>query len=100
MLKRYIASRNNPWELLLLALVIFAGGLLMLLQTQPMIAVSAKASRMGGKPILEMMSPQGAHIVGAIAVICSALIVVWYFWARRAIARSEPHVVEHGRERT
>jgi hypothetical protein len=38
MIKRYLAKRNNPWELLAIAALIFVPGIVMLLQKKPMIA--------------------------------------------------------------
>jgi ascorbate-specific PTS system EIIC-type component UlaA len=98
MLKRYLARRNDPWELLVIAFMIFIPGLIMLFHQGPMIGLVARTR--GGKQLLEVLSPEGAHIVGAIAITFSILIVVLYVWARRAIARDpETHVVEHGHHR-
>ena len=98
MLKRYLAKRNDPWELLVIAFMIFIPGLIMLFHQGPMLGLVAGTR--GGKQFLEVLSPEGAHIVGAIAVICSILIAVLYVWARRAIARDpRAQVIEHGHDR-
>src|SRR4051812_37381477 len=98
MLKRYLAKRRDPWELLVIAFMVFIPGLIMLLHHGPMIGFAARTRSHRG--YLEMLSPEGAHIFGAIAVTVSALIALSYFWARRAISRDpQPHVVEHGHDR-
>jgi hypothetical protein len=86
MIKRYIAKRNNPWELLLVAFVILSAGVSLVFTTEPVVAL-ALAMRGGNRPILEALSPRGAHIIGWTAIACAALIVWFYFYVRRAIAR-------------
>ena len=45
------------------------------------------------------MSEHGAHIFGALAVGVGVVFGWFYFYLRRAIARDEPHIVEHGHSR-
>jgi len=101
MIKRYLAKRNNPWELLAIAALIFVPGIVMLLQKKPMIAFPlGSGSWRDSGPMygVEIISPSVAHIFGSLAILLSVLIVILYFWARRVIARDpRPHVVEHGR---
>ena len=101
MIKRYLAKRNNPWELLAIAALIFVPGILMLLQKKPMIRLplgSGSWRDPGPMYGVEIISPSVAHIFGSLAILFSVLIVILYFWVRRTIARDpRPHVVEHGR---
>ena len=104
MIKRYLAKRDNPWELLVIAATVFVPGMVMLLQKQPMVAFpqTYRGEVPGiGAHAIEIISPHVAHILGALAITSSALIVVLYFWARRAIARDPgPNVVEHGHSKS
>jgi hypothetical protein len=100
MIKRYLARRENPWELLAIAALVFFPGVIMLLQTKPMVAApmafaSAKYPLPG--QLIEVISPKVAHVIGILAITFSALVVVLYFWIRQAITSDpSPHVVEHG----
>lgn len=104
MVKRDLLKRGNPWELLAIAALIFVPGVIMLVQRQPMIAFpQAYGSSRDPSPrqAIEVISPAAAHIFGALAIVVAALIVLLYFWARRAIARDPaPRVVEHGHRKT
>ena len=86
MIKRYLAKRNNPWELLVFALLVFVPGVVMLLQKEPMVAFPPPSSRFEQFTI-EVISPNVAHIFGILAISFSSLIVIFYFYARQAIAR-------------
>lgn len=44
------------------------------------------------------ISEHGAHVFGALAIGVGVVFFWFYFYLRRVIARSTPHVVEHGRE--
>ena len=100
MIKRYLARRENPWELLAIAARVFFPGVIMLLQTKPMVAApQAFASAKYPLPghLIEVISPEVAHVIGILAITFSALVVVLYFWMRQTIASNpSPHVVEHG----
>jgi hypothetical protein len=105
MIRRYLARRNNPWELLIIAAMVFVPGVVMVSQRQPMVAFPQAYRGVGlhgsGTYAIEIISPHVAHIFGVLAIAFSALIVVLYFWARQAIARDPgPHVVEHGHSKS
>jgi uncharacterized membrane protein YbhN (UPF0104 family) len=94
MIKRYLAKRNNPWELLLLAFVMFVPGVLLFLQTRYVLLFSQ-----GGTLTWHaLFSPVAAHIFGAVVVAFSVFLVVVYFYALRSIARDEkappPHFLD------
>ena len=90
MIKRYLAKRSNPWELLAIAALLFVPGVLMLMQKNPMIGFhQAYASSKDplARNTAEIISAPGAHVVGIIAITFSAVVVVLYFYLRSAIAR-------------
>src|SRR5713226_2244795 len=96
MIKRYLARRNNPWELLVIALLVFVPGLIMLFQREPMTGFAAPTNK--GRAILEILSPEAAHIFGWIAVAVAVFLVGLYFYTRVSIARDEkappPHFLD------
>jgi hypothetical protein len=72
-------QRDNPWELLAFALLLFAGGLDMVVQRDPM----AAAPNVGrGRRFGEALSPEGAHIVGWCAIVIAVLITALFFYVR------------------
>jgi len=78
MIKRYL-QRDNPWELLAFALVLFVGGLDMVLQRDPMLASPSGAR---GQRFGEMLSPEGAHVVGWSVIGVAALLTTLFFYIR------------------
>ena len=94
MIKRYLAKRDNPWELLLLAAVTFVPGLLLLLQTHDVLL----SSRGRALTWHTLLSPFAAHVFGAVVVVFSLFLVALYFYALRSIARDEqappPHFLD------
>jgi hypothetical protein len=92
MIARYLAKRNNPWELLAIAALIFFPGLDMVLQTEPMVALPNTGRFRGFGMVL---SPKGAHIFGWSAIAVAVFFVGLYFYARIAIARDEKAPVPH-----
>jgi hypothetical protein len=90
-------SKNNPWEILVVAALFFFPGLFMLLQRGPLIAIQQSFRWVPSS--ITAISPHGAHIFGLIAIVVAALLVLLYLWVRRAITRAAPHIVEHGHER-
>ena len=79
MIRRYI-KRDNPWELLAFAAILFFSGLFMVLQTEPMIAMPYVGRARG---FGEALSPTGAHIVGCVAISVSLIFVGLYYYVRR-----------------
>jgi hypothetical protein len=78
MINRYLAKRDNPWELLAIAALVFFPGLFMVLQSKPMAALPHTGRFSGFGMIL---SPKGAHIFGWCAIAFAALFVTLYFYA-------------------
>jgi hypothetical protein len=91
--------KNNPWELLVVGALFFFPGVFMLLQHGPLIAVQQVYRYTYLLPSgVTAISEHGAHVFGALAIGVGVVFILFYFYLRRAMARSTPHVVEHGRE--
>jgi hypothetical protein len=91
--------KNNPWELLVVAALFFFPGVFMLLQHGPLIAVQQVYRYTYLLPSgVTAISEHGAHVFGALAIGVGFVFILFYLYLRRVIARSTPHVVEHGRE--
>ena len=47
--------------------------------------------------LIEVISPETAHVSGIVAITFSAPAVVLYFWLRQAtVNKPAPHIVERG----
>jgi hypothetical protein len=84
MIKRYLLKRDNPWEVLALASIIFFPGVALLLQREPVVLISP-AGR--ARVIATGLSPFGAHVFGALAVAVSVLLAGVYLYALRSGGR-------------
>jgi len=83
-----------------MAALVFFPGVIMLLQTEPMVA-APMAFASGRYPLprrlIEVISLKAAHAFGILAITFSALVVVLYCWMRHTVSSNpRPHVVEHG----
>jgi hypothetical protein len=94
MIKRYLRKRNNPWELLVVAVLFCIPAIVALLQTRPFIFPSF-GSRVAQ---ISLWSPTELHVLGSFGIVVAAFLVALYFYARRSIAREEksppPHFME------
>jgi hypothetical protein len=81
-------SKNNPWEVLVIAALFFFPGLFMLVHRGPLFAVQQgyKYTYLlpGG---VTAISEHGAHVFGSLAVGVAVIFVWFYFYLRRVIAR-------------
>ena len=77
----------------------FFPGIFMLLQHGPLIAVQQVYRYTYLLPSgVTAISEHGAHVFGGLAIAVGVVFFWFYFYLRRRIGRSTPHVVEHGRE--
>ena len=91
--------KDNPWELLVVGTLFFFPGVFMLLQHGPLIAVQQVYRYTYLLPSgVTAISEHGAHVFGTLAMGVGGVFILFYFYLRSMIARSTPHVVEHGRE--
>jgi hypothetical protein len=79
--------KNDPWEVLVVAGLFFCPGVAMLFQRGTVVAFQ-KSFRYLPSDVM-VLSEHGAHIFGALAIAVSLVIVWFYFYLRRAIARDE-----------
>jgi hypothetical protein len=87
MIKRHFAKRDNPWELLILALCCILPGIALMLRKTPLLLDNQ------GRALTyhAILLPTAAHICGAIVVVVGLIIVWLYFYVLRS-AEAEKHV--------
>jgi len=94
MIKRYLAKRNNPWELLVIAGVFFIPAAAMLFQKYPFVFPSF------GNRVAQITqwSANELHVLGWFGVAVALLLIILYFYVRAAVARDEqappPHFLD------
>lgn len=97
MIQRYLAKRNNPWELLVLATMILLPAVYLLLDDEPMMLLMP-VSRYPGRVSGGVVSPRGAHLIGWIVVVFGVALLALYVYARIAIKRDDiaepPHFLD------
>jgi hypothetical protein len=79
--------KNDPWEVLVVAGLFFFPGVAMLFQRGTLVAFQQSFRYLPSD--FMVLSERGAHIFGALAIIVSLVMVWFYFYLRRAIARDE-----------
>ena len=84
-------NRNNPWQILVVAGMLFLPGLLMLLHR----GSAAFPHQIGrtGLSVLEVQPEETVHVYGLVLLIMSLVVVAFYFYIRRQIRLDEqfPH---------
>jgi hypothetical protein len=89
-------SKNNPWEILVIAALFFFPGLFLLAQRGPLIAIQQSFHWVLPSSVTAI-SEHGAHVFGILAVGVAVVFVWLYFCLRRAIARD--HMIQKPRWR-
>ena len=96
MIKRYLTKRDNPWELLVLALCCILPGIALMLRQSPLL-LNSQGNTLTYHAIL---LPTAAHIWGAVAVLFGLLFVWLYFYVLRyedpENDRAHHHFLNHG----
>ena len=79
MIQRYLAKRENPWELLILALCFALPGIALLLHKGEVVLLNS------GRLLVyrTILSPTAAHILGIVAVVIGLFFVWLYFYVLR-----------------
>jgi hypothetical protein len=77
-------TSNNPWEVLVLALVFFAPGLALLLRNEELVLSYGWSRRYN--PVL---SAHEVHLLGLVPITVAILVVIFYFRLRGAIRRDD-----------
>lgn len=75
--------KNDPWEILIIALFYFIPGVAMLFKRQPFIFPSF-GSRV---VVIKIWSPIEIHIFGWLAVTVSILLIAVYFYIKWSLTR-------------
>jgi TRAP-type C4-dicarboxylate transport system permease small subunit len=84
MIKRYLVKRDNPWEVLALASLIFISGIALLLQKGPFVQISSA----GRARVRATAFPASvAHGAGVVAIVFALLLVALYIYALRTSPR-------------
>lgn len=84
MIKRYLPKRDNPWEVLALASLIFLSGVVLLLQKGPFVQISST----GRARVRATAFPASvAHGAGIIAIVIALLLLGLYVYALRTAPR-------------
>ena len=81
-------SKNNPWEILVVAALFFFPGIFMLLQRGPLIAVQQSFHWVLPSSVTAI-SEHGARVFGILAIGVSLVIQCFYLYLRRAITRDQ-----------
>ena len=87
-------ARNNPWEILVLALLLLLPGLGLILQRHQIILIPS-SNRMS-RTSITIFSPGTAHFFGAIVIGVVLLLVILFFYIRWAITREQTLTAEPG----
>ena len=83
--QRRTRSKNDPWEVLVVAGLFFFSGVFMLFQRGTVVAF--QQSFYHASSGFTVLSERGAHIFGMLAILVGLVLVWFYFYLRRAIVR-------------
>jgi O-antigen/teichoic acid export membrane protein len=80
--------KNDPWEVLVVSALFFFSGIFMLFHHGPLIAVQQVYKYNYLLPSgVTAISEHGAHVFGSLGVAVAAVLVWFYFFLCRSIAR-------------
>jgi hypothetical protein len=77
-------TKNNPWEILVVAALFFLPGLFMLFHRGPLVGI--QQSFRYAPSAVTAISEHGAHIFGILAIAVALALLAFYFYLRREIA--------------
>src|SRR2546421_12627205 len=95
MIKRYLAKRDNPLELLLFAFCLLVPGIALLVTHKPVVLLSASR---GIRSYFTVFPPPAAHLLGAILTVFGVVAVWLYFYARGYTGEIHETSEHHGVE--
>jgi len=90
-MKRYLAKRNNPWELLVIAALFLFPGIILLAQDTPSLFPAAMFRSL----IPRVWSPGELHVLGWFGIVVALILLALYVYARRSISREEKAPAPH-----
>ena len=79
--------KNNPWEILVIAVLFFLPGVFMVLQQGPVVGL--QQSFRYAPSSVTAISQHGAHIFGFLAIAVAFALLALYFYLRRELARDK-----------
>jgi hypothetical protein len=79
------ATTDNPWELLVIAALLFLPGLVLLMQKHELIMVAP--DRRISRSSITIFSPTAAHVSGIFVSAIALSLMLLFFYLRRAIRR-------------
>ena len=80
-------TKNNPWEILVVAALFLLPGLFMIVHRGPLVGVQ-QSFRYAPSGVTAI-SEHGAHIFGILAIGVALALLAFYFYLRREIARDK-----------
>ena len=80
--------KNDPWEVLVVAGLFFFPGVFMIFQRGTAVAFQQSFHHYATSGFM-VLSEHGAHVFGRLAILVAFVLVWFYFYLRRAIARDE-----------
>ena len=86
--QRRTRRKNDPWEVLVVAGLFFFPGVFMLFQRGTLVAFQQSFSHHAPSGFM-VLSEHGAHMFGVLAILVGLVLVWFYFYLRRVIARDE-----------
>jgi len=87
MIKRYLAKRDNPWELLLIGCFFLLPGAGIIIRNAPVTLIAfGTPTRFAHGAILSVGE---ARIFGAFGILVGLTLVILYFYVRASSAREQ-----------
>lgn len=91
------SRRDNPWELLAIALLVAIPGVILLFQGSELVSLAPRGMTLMHQAIYRgirrsdilVMSPGTAHVIGLLALAIAMSLVVLYFYLLRSASRQE-----------
>jgi hypothetical protein len=80
MIRRYIAKRDNPWEILLFAFCLLLPGIALIITKKPVLLFSSTTRSV--RQYVTVFSPGAAHWIGFIVAGLGVVGVWLYFYAK------------------
>jgi hypothetical protein len=80
-------TKNDPWEILVVAALFLLPGLFMLFHRGPLVGI--QQSFRYAPSAVTAISEHGAHTFGILAIAVALALLAFYFYLRREIARDK-----------
>jgi|ERR1043165_820767 hypothetical protein len=96
MIKRYLAKRDNPWELLVIAAFSLLPGIALFIHHGPVVLIAnGTPTRFADATLLSEIQ---ARVFGGFGVLFALVLIALYFYVRRSSVREQrappPHFLD------